>query len=211
MSCYLRIAALSVAVLLVQGTWVLAGVTGTATGTVLVEGSNAPVASAKVTASSASQTATTTTDNSGHFGFVSLVPDTYSFTASKEGVIETLIQRGVTILADQVANVVMVAKPYIKTLAAITSRASSDLVRPGTTANVYSVNAAAQARTASFGGGGSSDQGYSALAALPGAYIQPNQTGWFQTVNIRGGDYDQVGYEFDGVPVNRSFDNYPTT
>jgi hypothetical protein len=211
MSCYLRIAALSVAVLLVQGTWVLAGVTGTATGTVLVEGTNAPVASARVTASSTSQTTTTTTDNSGHFTFVSLVPDTYSFTASKEGVIDTMIQRGVTILADQVANVVMVAKPYIKTLAAITSRASSDLVRPGTTANVYSVNAAAQARTASFGGGGSSDQGYSALAALPGAYIQPNQAGWFQAVNIRGGDYDQVGYEFDGVPVNRSFDNYPTT
>ena len=28
---------------------------------------------------------------------------------------------------------------------------------------------------------------------------------------IRGGDYDQVGYEFDGVPVNRSFDNYPSS
>ena len=26
---------------------------------------------------------------------------------------------------------------------------------------------------------------------------------------IRGGNFDQVGYEFDGVPVNRSFDNYP--
>ena len=28
-------------------------------------------------------------------------------------------------------------------------------------------------------------------------------------VYIRGGNYDQIGYEFDGVPVNRSFDNYP--
>ncbi|MBV8372779.1 MAG: TonB-dependent receptor, partial [Candidatus Eremiobacteraeota bacterium] len=26
---------------------------------------------------------------------------------------------------------------------------------------------------------------------------------------IRGGYYDQIGYEYDGVPVNRSFDNYP--
>ena len=30
-------------------------------------------------------------------------------------------------------------------------------------------------------------------------------------MHIRGGDYDQVGYEFDGVPVNRSFDNYPSS
>lgn len=27
---------------------------------------------------------------------------------------------------------------------------------------------------------------------------------------IRGGDYDQVGYEIDGVPVNRSIENYPS-
>ena len=26
---------------------------------------------------------------------------------------------------------------------------------------------------------------------------------------IRGGDYAQVGYEFDGVPTNKAFDNYP--
>jgi TonB dependent receptor/Carboxypeptidase regulatory-like domain len=198
-------------VLLSQVTWALAGVTGTLNGTVVIEGTNAPVAQAKVTVSSASQTSTTTTDNSGHFGFVSLVPDTYTLTVSKEGAIESIVQRGVTVLSDQVGNLVLLAKPYIKTLASVTSRASSDLVRPGTTANVYAVNAAAQARTASFGGGGSADQGYSALAALPGSYIAPNQAGWYQVVNIRGGDYDQVGYEFDGVPVNRSFDNYPTT
>ena len=45
--------------------------------------------------------------------------------------------------------------------------------------------------------------------AVPGAFVPPNQQGWDQTVYIRGGNYDQVGYEFDGVPVNRSFDNYP--
>jgi hypothetical protein len=211
MNRLLRIAFLSVAVMLVQGTWALAGVTGTANGTVLVEGTNAPVAQAKVTASSASQTSTATTDNSGHFGFVSLVPDTYTFTASKEGVIEPLVQRGVTVLADQVASVLMIAKPFVKTIGLVTARASSDLVRPGTTANVYSVNAAGQARTSMLGGGGGGDQGYSAIAALPGAYVPPGQAGWFQDVYIRGGDYDQVGYEFDGVPVNRSFDNYPTT
>jgi hypothetical protein len=122
-----------------------------------------------------------------------------------------LVQRGVTVLADQVQSLTLVTKPQIKTLATVTSRATTDLVKPGTIANVYSINAAAQERTATLGGGGSSNQGYSAIAAMPGSYVAPGQAGWFQVVNIRGGDYDQVGYEFDGVPVNRSFDNYPSS
>jgi len=207
----LRYAFLAVAVLLVQGTWALAGVTGSLNGTVLQEQTHAPVAQAKVTASSASQTSSTNTDNGGHFGFVSLVPDTYTVTVDKEGTIETFVQRGVTVLADQVQALTILAKPAIKTLATVTTRASTDLVKPGTTANVYSVNPAAQQRSAVLGGGGGANQGYSAIAALPGAYVSPGQSGWFQTVNIRGGDYDQVGYEFDGVPVNRSFDNYPSS
>ncbi|MBV8172626.1 MAG: TonB-dependent receptor, partial [Candidatus Eremiobacteraeota bacterium] len=211
MKVLLRSAFVAIAVLLAQGTWVLAGVTGSLNGTVLQEQTHAPVAQAKVTASSASQTSSTTTDNGGHFGFVSLVPDTYTVTVDKEGTIETFVQRGVTVLADQVQSLTIVAKPAIKTLATVTTRASTDLVKPGTTANVYSVNPAAQARSAVLGGGGGANQGYSAIAALPGAYIPPGQAGWFQVVNIRGGDYDQVGYEFDGVPVNRSFDNYASS
>ena len=44
---------------------------------------------------------------------------------------------------------------------------------------------------------------------MPGAYVPNGQMGVNQTVYIRGGYYDQIGYEYDGVPVNRSFDNYP--
>ena len=208
----LRLAFLSIAVLLAQGTWALAGTTGSLNGIVLVEGKNTPVADSRVTASAASQTSTTATDSTGHFSFVSLIPDTYTVTVTKENVIETTVQRGVTVVADQVANLTITAKPYIKILATETVRAGGlQLVKPGETQNVYSVNAASQARTAAMGGGAAADQGYSALAALPGAYVPPGNTGWYQSVYIRGGDYDQVGYEFDGVPVNRSFDNYPTT
>ncbi len=62
-----------------------------------------------------------------------------------------------------------------------------------------------------LGGGGLINQAYSAISTVPGAYVIPNQSGYYATVNIRGGDYDQVGYEFDGVPVNRSFDNYASS
>ena len=84
-------------------------------------------------------------------------------------------------------------------------------MKSGTTSDVYSVNAAAQKAASALGGGGSLNSAYSAVASVPGAYVPANQTGYFQTVSIRGGDYDQVGYEFDGVPVNRSFDNYPSS
>ncbi|MDP9025099.1 MAG: TonB-dependent receptor, partial [Candidatus Eremiobacteraeota bacterium] len=47
--------------------------------------------------------------------------------------------------------------------------------------------------------------------SVPGAYVPVGQAGWFQAVIIRGGLFDQVGYEVDGVPVNRSFDNYPSS
>ena len=99
----------------------------------------------------------------------------------------------------------------LSTIAHVTSTGSGALVKSGTTADVYSVNAAAQQAAAALGGGGSLNSAYSAVASVPGAYVPGNQTGYFQTVVIRGGDYDQVGYEFDGVPVNRSFDNYPSS
>ena len=84
-------------------------------------------------------------------------------------------------------------------------------MKAGTTADVYSVNATTSAKVATLGGGGSLGQAYGAIASQPGVVVPPGQSGWFQTIHIRGGDFDQVGYEFDGVPVLRSYDNYPTT
>src|SRR6202011_3136245 len=98
-----------------------------------------------------------------------------------------------------------------KVLRHVTSTAASALVKAGTTSDVYSVSAATQAKVASLGGGGSLDAAYGAIASTPGVVVPAGQSGWVQTIHNRGGDYDQVGYEFDGVPVLRAYDNYPTT
>ena len=52
---------------------------------------------------------------------------------------------------------------------------------------------------------------------MPGVFIASGQAGYIgsgstngATISIRGGDYDQIGYELDGIPVNRAFDNYPS-
>ena len=196
-----------VAIFVCQETWALASVTGGLTGTVLDADTLAPIAGAQVTASSPSQTATATTDAAGHFVFLTLGPDTYTVTASKGGYQPTSAP-GQIVFADTMQTVTLRMPKALKTIAHVTSAAGSALVKSGTTADVYSINNTTQQAAAALGGGGSLNQAYSAIATVPGAYVIPNQTGYFETINIRGGDYDQVGYEFDGVPVNRSFDNY---
>ena len=201
---------LSLALLASQETWALAGTTGGLTGSVVDAMSSAPLAGAVVTASSPSQSATITTDATGHFGFLTLAPDTYTVTVTKDNY-ATLIIPGQIVFADTVQTVTARLQKSLSTIAHVTATGAGALVKSGTTADVYSVNAAAQQAAAALGGGGSLNSAYSAVASVPGAYVPPNQTGYFQTVHIRGGDYDQVGYEFDGVPVNRSFDNYPSS
>jgi Carboxypeptidase regulatory-like domain/TonB dependent receptor len=193
-----------------QETWALASVTGGLTGTVVDADTSAPIAGAQVTATSPSQTATTTTDAAGHFSFLTLGPDTYTVTASKSGYQPTSIP-GQIVFADTVQIVAVRMPKALRTIAHVTSAAGGALVKSGTTADVYSINASTQAHTAALGGGGLINQAYSAISSVPGAYVIPNQTGYYATINIRGGDYDQVGYEFDGVPVNRSFDNYASS
>ncbi|MBV8432671.1 MAG: TonB-dependent receptor [Candidatus Eremiobacteraeota bacterium] len=131
-------------------------------------------------------------------------------TVNKGGYQE-VSEPGQIVFADTVQTVTVRLTKALKTIARVTALGAGAIVKSGTTADVYSVNAATQGAAGALGGGGSLNSAYSAIATVPGAYVIPNQTGYFQTVSIRGGDYDQVGYEFDGVPVNRSFDNYPSS
>ena len=184
-----------------------AGTTGSITGVVARTGGG-PIAGARVVAVSPSQTVTVTTDASGRFSMLSLAPDTYTITVSKDG-FETSTTTGISVFADQVQTLRIPLQPSLRTIARVTARSSMDVVKSGTTTDVYSVNSTVTQAAAGIGGGGNLNNAYSAIAAVPGAFVPPNQQGWDQTVYIRGGNYDQVGYEFDGVPVNRSFDNYP--
>jgi len=201
------VAVLLLVSLLLQGTLVLAGTTGGLSGRVL--SGAAPVASAKVTVTSPSQTVSTTTDSGGNFSFASLAPDTYTVSVEKQGY-EPVTQAGVNVFVDQSQTLTIAARKALQEIGRTTARASTDLVKPGTTADVYSVNALQQSKFSGLGGGGGLNNAYSAIASVPGAYVPSNQAGYFQTIHIRGGDFNQVGYEVDGIPVNRSFDNYPS-
>ena len=185
-----------------------AGTTGAITGTVLDATTKAPIAGTQVTATSPSQIAKVTTDASGRFTFISLAPDTYTVSADHAGY-DLLSVTGVSVFADQSVSLPITLQKSLKQIARVTSRSSLSPVRPGTGTDVYSVNPGLTAAAATLGGGGGLNNAYSAIAAMPGSYVPPNQVGVNQTVYIRGGYYDQIGYEYDGVPINRSFDNYP--
>ncbi|MBV8655147.1 MAG: carboxypeptidase regulatory-like domain-containing protein, partial [Candidatus Eremiobacteraeota bacterium] len=62
-----------------------AGTTGGLSGTVVDSDTHAPIAGARVTATSPSQTSTGVTDAGGHFAFVSLAPDEYTISIEKTG------------------------------------------------------------------------------------------------------------------------------
>ncbi len=202
------LAACAFAIGAVRGLPALAGTTGTLTGIVLEDKTRLPVADAVVSISSPSQLAHTTTDANGRFAFISLGPDSYTVAVTKPG-FEPFSQSGITIFADQAQSLTLAVQHALRTIGRVATRSSLDLVKPGTTNDVYSVDSAVTNAAAPVGGGGSLNQAYSALAVLPGAFVPPSQQGVNQTVYIRGGNYDQIGYEYDGVPVNRSFDNYP--
>ncbi len=189
--------------------YAFAGTTGALTGDVRDASTGAVIANATVTVTSASQNGSATTDAGGHFAFISLAPDTYTLSVQKSGFDPTSTS-GVSVLADQTQSLPLTLHRALRVIGRVTSRSSIDLVKPGTTIDVYSVNPGLAAAAAPLGGGGSLDTFYSSIAAMPGAFVPPGQMGVNQSVYIRGGYYDQIGYEYDGVPVNRSFDNYPS-
>ncbi len=191
---------------LVQGTWALAGTTGGLSGVVTDE-KGAPVVAATVSVAAPSGTSTTTTDASGHYVFLNLAPDTYTVSVKKDGY-NPVSQGGVTVFADQTHTVNIQTEHSIREIGHVTSRAANDLVKSGTTADIYSVNAATAEKVASIGGGTNLNSAYSALASQPGVMLDYGGMGWGQTIYIHGASYSQVGYEFDGIPVNRAFDNY---
>lgn len=200
-------ALLLLAAFLLQGTWALAGTTGGLSGTV-VDDNGAPVAAATVTVLSPSQKATTTTDASGRYVFLNLAPDTYTVTATKENY-NPASATGVTVFADNNLSQNLQLSPALKTIAHTTSKAAGNLVKSGATADVYSVNAAAVQAASALGGGGNLNSAYSAIASTPGVTVMVGGSGWNSNfVFVRGSQSFFSGYEYDGIPVNRAFDNY---
>ncbi|HEY6325507.1 MAG TPA: carboxypeptidase regulatory-like domain-containing protein, partial [Candidatus Cybelea sp.] len=192
---------------LCQGTWALAGVTGNIAGSVK-DTSGAPIAGVEVQVVAPSMTRTATTDAGGHFVFLSLSPDTYTVNLTRSGY-QSVSFPGVVVFADQTQNVAYTMIKTLKTIARVTSQAGASLVKSGIGSDLYSVNAAQAAAAQALGGGGNLNNAYSAMASVPGVQVSQGGMGWdFNAAYVRGQNSYYTGYEYDGIPVNRAFDNY---
>jgi len=150
-----------------------AGTTGGLRGRITDRATQHGIPNVRVTASSPSQTATATTDANGNFVFLSLSPDTYAISVAPPGY-DAAVQSGVTVVSDQVQVASLVAVKTLRTIGRTTSRSTSNIVRPGTTSDVYSVNAATQQAVQALGGPGSLNQAYSGMASVPGISLPPS-------------------------------------
>jgi Carboxypeptidase regulatory-like domain len=161
-----------------------------------------------VTAVSPSQTTQTTTDANGHFIMLSLAPDTYTVSISKGGYQPTSFP-GEVVFADQTQQTTYTLSKALKTIAHVTSAAAGNLVKSGVGGDIYSVNSTQAAAAAPLGGGGNLNSAYSAMSTVPGLQVNLGGAGWtFNAAYVRGQEYYNTGFEYDGIPINRAFDNY---
>ncbi|MBV8172075.1 MAG: TonB-dependent receptor [Candidatus Eremiobacteraeota bacterium] len=186
-----------------------AGTTGVISGKVLDE-HNAPVSAAKVTATSPSQTASGVTNGSGFFSLLNLSPDTYTVTLVKQAY-QTTSAPGITVQADQISHVDIVMHTELHTIGRVTTTAQAGLVSKNVTGDLYTVNA--QKINSYQGSAGGAETLYSqngVVGSLPGVTRTVGTGGGYAgngSLSVRGGSNDQIGFELEGIPLNRAFDS----
>ncbi len=190
------------------GTVSLAGVTGNISGRVADDQGN-PIGAAKVTASSPSQSASSPTDTHGFFSILNLSPDTYVVTASKDGY-DTASVAGITVQADQTASVAVTMHLSAKSLGRVVTTATASVVSKNVTGDLYAVNAKTISQYQGSAGGAETLYSQNGVVgSLPGVTRSLGSGGGYfgnGTLSFRGGSTDQVGFELEGIPLNRGFD-----
>jgi hypothetical protein len=210
---FLITALLALLVLLGVGTAVRAGTTGGIEGKVTDENGNG-VTGVTVTASSPAQILSVTTTMRGFYSILDLSPDTYAVTSSKDGYDSATIN-GVTVTADQTTSANIKLVQMVKVIGRIETTATASLISKTVTGDLYAVNA--QAIKQYNGGVGGAETLYSqnsVVGSLPGVVRFIGSGGGYYgqgTLSLRGGSFSEIGYELDGVPMNRGFDFYNGT
>jgi outer membrane receptor protein involved in Fe transport len=190
-----------------------AGTTGVISGR-STDDKNVPLANVRVTVVSPSKEASATTSVSGFYSLLNLSPDTYTVTATRDG-FQTFSTYGVTVQADQTSRVDIVMHAAEKVIGRVTTTATAGIVSRSITGDLYSVSAAAmQQYQGSAGGAETLYSQNGVVGSLPGVTRSVGTGGGYAgngSLSIRGGSTDQVGFELEGIPLNRSFDSANAT
>ena len=181
----------------------LAGTTGNISGTV-TDATGKPVADVAVTAASLSQTGHGTTDARGFFSIVNLTPDTYSVSFQKQG-FQALSVPGVTVFQDQTNTLNEKLQTELRVIASVHASGASNLVKSNQGSDVYNVSG--QQLTAATNPVNTHETLYQYLAVTPGV----TGTGFPSQPRVRGGQVTDLGYEFEGIPIQDRITGFFTT
>ncbi|HEV3153686.1 MAG TPA: carboxypeptidase regulatory-like domain-containing protein [Candidatus Baltobacteraceae bacterium] len=190
-----------------------AGTVGSVDGTIRDAVSRVPVADVRVTAAAPSGTYKAITDSHGFFAMTGMIPDTYTVTLQKDGY-EPISVTGVTVFADAAVEVSPAMHKTLKTIAAITSRASGGAFQPDQTSDTYTVNARV---LQDIQGTNLNINEAAAITSLPGATYTNSlngarnncgNSGACSSVSIRGGRINAVGFETEGIPYTEPNNNF---
>lgn len=182
----------------------LAGTVGTIAGTVTDSSTGAPIANVKVAAASPSGNKSTTSDANGFYTIQGLLPDTYTLSFQAAGY-EPVSVQGITVQQDITARQDQRLGRTLKTIATVHTSGSSNLVKPNETTDVYTV-AGAQLN-AVVGGDNLHKTLYEYMQGTPGV----TANGYPAQPRIRGGQVTDLGYEFDGIPIQDRITGFFTT
>jgi hypothetical protein len=181
-----------------------AGTTGTISGYVR-DAKGSPLAGVTVVASAPSQTAKGTTDAHGFFALFALGADTYTVTFSRSGYSTDSVP-GIVVFQDQTTTANETMLPALKTIAETHSAPTSTLVHPNQGTDVYTVSGAQL--SAATNPGDTLTTLYQYTAVVPGV----TGTGFPGQPRVHGGQVTDLGYEFEGIPIeDRSVGFYTTT
>jgi hypothetical protein len=177
--------------LLVSPVIASAALTGQVSGTVTDGVTHAPVAGAKVIATSPSGAYSATTDPKGGYALVGVAPDTYTVTFAKQGYAVATVT-GVTVLPDDTKTVDGRLTVEVRTLSTVTVRRSaSSAYQPNATETSYAVTS--KALQTQLGKSFNTDES-ALLSSLPS--VTKDSAG---TIKIRGGFDFQTAYQFEGI------------
>lgn len=156
-----------------------------------------PVSGAAISATSPSGRYSATTDESGRFVILGVVPDTYSVTASANGY-RSESDVAVVLPAER-EHIAFILRPQLREIAHVEAKGEAFSV--GSTSDSFTVAgdaARASAPGASSSGLANYTQGtvQGAIASVPGVQLDS-----FANAIVRGGKVQDTVFDFDSVPV----------
>lgn len=186
-----------------QETRVLASSTGQITGRVTDATTNAPIASADVTAVSPTGTYKAVSNANGYFAIVNVYPDTYRVSVTAAGYQPNMLD-GNTVGQNNSTIVNISLSKEVAVLGHVSVRGATTVIQPTVPADQYVLTASAANATNGSGGSMSLYQTPGIIATLPGVTLD---AGGYS--HIRGSRFDEVGYEYDGLttvePITGTF------